>query len=64
LLSAGIDDEETASLLSMLDMPLNGSTDRVKSSHENSSSQSGCNGIEMESKADKNPSALFFADPK
>ncbi|KAL7480325.1 hypothetical protein ACHAW6_006019 [Cyclotella cf. meneghiniana] len=64
LLSAGIDDEETANLLSMLDMPLNGSTDRVESSHENSSVQSGCNGIEMESKHDKIPSVLFFADPK
>ena len=63
LMSAGIDDDETANILSMLDVPLNGNTDDMtKTIDVDRSIQKGAVG--MDSNPDNKSASFFFADPR
>ena len=64
LASAGIDDEETLNLMSLLDVPLNGSKDKNITNGVNGSNQKETERLFEESTVEDISLPLFFADPK
>jgi hypothetical protein len=64
LLSAGIDDEETMNLISLLDMPLNGSSGAKVDGNNGFSQRDTGNNNDENKEAERDNPAFFFADPK